>query len=52
MKQYFSKASTFKLVTVARVIGVFGFATLIGLSLFKERANRIEHAHFETENII
>lgn len=51
MKAFFTKVSTFKLGMAAGVIGVFGFATLMGLSLFHERENRVEHARIETENI-
>ncbi|MDD1622583.1 MAG: response regulator [Methylococcaceae bacterium] len=51
MRQRFSKASSFDLVIAASLVGVLGFATLMGLNLLQERTSRIEHARIETENI-
>ncbi|MGZ5000163.1 MAG: response regulator [Methylomonas sp.] len=51
MRQRFFKISSFDLVIAASLVGVLGFATLMGLNLLQERNSRIEHARIETENI-
>jgi two-component system, sensor histidine kinase and response regulator len=51
MKPRFLKISAFGLVLIASLVGVLGFATLMGFSLLQERNSRIEHARIETENI-
>lgn len=47
----FPNISAFGLVVISGLIGVLGFAALMGVSLFQERNQRIDHARIETENI-
>ncbi len=51
MGREYSRASVFRLVSVAWLVGVLGFAALMGLSLFRERDNRENEAQREIENV-